>query len=102
MDAPKKRRFRFGLRTLLGVVALVGVGLYFRPGQLHPAEVPVGKSKAWVRWYCGQPVRDGISAFDYCPPPYDRWVCVLFEGEEYDRVEKVVRIPKQPYMPKPW
>src|SRR5689334_21021743 len=55
MDAPKKRRFRFGLRTLLGVVALVGMGLYFRPGQVNPGDVPIGATKAWVYWNCGPP-----------------------------------------------
>lgn len=55
MDAPKKRRFRFGLRTLLGVVALVGFGLYFRPGQVNPGDVPIGATKAWVCWNCGAP-----------------------------------------------
>lgn len=55
MNAPKKRRFRFGLRTLLGVVALVGVGLYFRPGQVAPENIPNGATKLWVKWYVGTP-----------------------------------------------
>jgi hypothetical protein len=99
MDAPKKRRCRFGLKTLFGVVGLVALALYFRPNQLHPRDVPAGVSKAWVRWYCGEPVKDGVAYFDYCPPPYDRWICVLFVEGDYDRVEKVVLIRKMPYKP---
>ena len=55
MDAPKKRRCRFGLRTLLTFVGLVGIGLSFRPGQVNPKDVPVGATKAWVYWNCGRP-----------------------------------------------
>ena len=55
MDATRKRRFQFGLRTLLVAVALIGIALYFRPGQVHPSDVPIGASKAWVNWYCGGP-----------------------------------------------
>lgn len=100
MDRPTKRRFQFGMKSLLCAVAIVGGSMYFRPGQLHPADVPVGKSKAWVKWYCGDPVNEGIGYWDYCPSPYDRWICVLFEGDDYDRVEKVVKIRKLPYVPK--
>ncbi len=46
-------RPRFTLRTLLVVVALAGIGLYFRPGQVHPRDAPKGASKAWVEWNCG-------------------------------------------------
>jgi len=55
------------LRALLGAVALVGVGLYFRPGQVHPRDVPIGASKAWVYWNCGSP----FEAYDDDPGWYD-------------------------------
>lgn len=94
MDEPKKRRLQFGLRTLLGVVALVGVGLYLRPGQVDPTSIQIGASKAWVYWNCGKPDAKGRDLrWDYGPPSNDQSVIVIFDGDE--RVENVIIWPKR-------
>lgn len=81
MDAPKKRRFRFGLRTLLGVVALVGVALYFRPGQVNAIDAPKGATKAWVYWNCGPNEGDYVEdAWVYTPADGTGWTFVEFDG----------------------
>jgi hypothetical protein len=55
MNARRQWRFKFGLRTLLASVAIAAVGLYCRPGQVAPQDVPLGATKAWVYWNCGKP-----------------------------------------------
>lgn len=77
MDAAQERRirFRFGLRTLLGLVALVGLALYFRPGQVDAIDAPIGATKAWVYWNCGPP-EGGRDAY-----PDDLWVYEVTKGK---------------------
>lgn len=91
MDEPKKRRFRFGLRTLLAVVALVGVGLYFRPGQVNPRLIPSGASKAWVYWNCGKPDCDfDRRAWHYDPHTRDAKEEIVFVRYDGDgRAEEI-------------
>ncbi len=64
-------------------VMLVGVGLYFRPGQVKPRDAMRGASKAWVYWNCGPPDEDGVDgniwSYDTVAP-YFELVAVEFEG----------------------
>lgn len=87
-------RPRFTLRTLLIVVAAVGVGLYFRPGQVDPVEIKIGTSKAWVYWNCGPPdIEDQPRRWRYDQPSGEHAVYVVFDPDDY--VANVIVWPKR-------
>lgn len=54
MDAPKKWRFRFGLKGLLVTVAACGALLAVHCRRTDPMRARAGMSKVAVWWYCGQ------------------------------------------------
>lgn len=92
MDAPKKRWFQIGLRTLFVLVAIVGLGLYFRPAQIAPQDVPAGSSKAWVSWYCGPPSsKTGRHFWSYDTEPV--WFDDLERSCDYDTYYQTVLVP---------
>jgi hypothetical protein len=55
MDPPKKRRFRFGLRTLLVVTAVSAATCGVLTRRTDPLLVRKGMSPALVWWNCGWP-----------------------------------------------
>lgn len=55
MDVVKKRRFRFGLRTLLLVVAVAAALCAVASRRTDPMLVRKGMSRATVWWHCGWP-----------------------------------------------
>jgi hypothetical protein len=55
MDAPKKCRFRFGLRAILGLVALCGALLGILARRTDPLLARKGMTRAEIWWKCGGP-----------------------------------------------
>lgn len=72
MDATRSRRFRFGLRTLLLLVALSAVGakLYkMRPGRIDLKYVHQGMSSQELRFEFGEPEM----VMDRSAPVFETW-----------------------------
>lgn len=55
MDAPRKRRFRFGLKAILGLTALCAAVMGIFARRTDPLLARKGMSKAEIWWKCGNP-----------------------------------------------
>lgn len=89
MDEPKRRRFRFGLRTLLVAVGVVGgfLGLFARPTD--PTLVREGMTKPEVWWQCGWPDDTETDGWYYVVNNPDRRlssVFIAFDKHGYARL----------------
>jgi len=80
MDAMRSRRFRFGLRTLLLLVALSAVGAKFykmRPGRIDLKMVHAGMTSEQLRFEFGEPE----FVFDRSAPIFETWKCITVNNE---------------------
>ena len=84
MDAPRKWRFRFGLRTLLIVVAIVAVGLLIY-GRLETLMDPYLVQQGMTM----QEVRDS-AVFTHLPTKTQKWLvtCIAYTEDLADLTKR--------------